>query len=85
MTDLGDIALPAPTRLMVGLRQGDCELVAVGPLGSLGLSRVHSIFDARGHAHRFQLPETGSWWLEAVCHGRQGRSCPRLCRSTRPR
>ena len=69
VTELGDIELPAPIRLTVRLPRGGCELVAVGPIGSLGMGRVTSTFDLRDGAYRFALPETGFWWLEAICDG----------------
>ena len=69
LTDLGDIVLPAPTRLTVRLPRGDCELVAVGPIGALGMGLVRSSFDTRESAYRLELPETGFWWLEAICDG----------------
>lgn len=69
VTDLGDVVLPAPTPLTVRLPEGGCELVAAGPLGALGLSRVGSTFDRRDRVYRFLLPESGFWWLEATCDG----------------
>ena len=69
VTDLGDIVLQAPTRLTLKLPRGGCELVAVGPIGSLGLGRISATFDVRDNAYRFELPETGFWWLEASCDG----------------
>lgn len=69
VTDLGDIVLRAPTPLTVRLPRGGCELVAIGPIGSLGMGRVSSTFDRHGAAYRFELPETGFWWLDAICDG----------------
>ena len=68
VTDLGDVVLQAATPLTVRLPLGGCELVAVGPLGALGLSRVGSTFDPRDRVYRFSLPEAGFWWLEATCN-----------------
>ena len=69
VTDLGDIVLPASTQLTVRLPRGGCELVAAGPIGALGMGRVRSSTDLRERLHRFELPETGFWWLEARCDG----------------
>ena len=93
VTDLGDIVLPAPTQLTVRLPRGGCELVAVGPIGSFGIGRVSSTFNVRDDAYRFELPETGFWWLDAICDG-ESRTLvppavridrrPQAKRSTRP-
>ena len=80
LTDLGDITLPAPTRLTVRLPHRGYELMAAGPVGALGMGRVTSTFDAQDSAYRFRLPETGFWWLEAICDGEPRTLVPRAVR-----
>ncbi len=63
---LGDLALPELRRLTVRLLdQAACDLIAVGPIGSLGLSVVHAT-SAAG-TYWFELPEAGTWTLNAQC------------------
>ena len=80
VTDLGDIVLPPPAHLTVRLGESSCELYAVGPLGSLGMSRLRSTFDAQDRTYRFQLPESGLWWLEAMCGGEARPLAPSVVR-----
>jgi hypothetical protein len=66
--DIGDIAAPEPIHVTVRLLDGSaCDLFAVGPLGSLGLSVVGAM-RANG-AYWFELPEAGTWNLAAECGG----------------
>ena len=87
VTDLGDIVLAAPTRLTVRLPHGGCDLMAAGPIGSLGMGRVRATFDPQHNSYRFALPETGFWWLEAICDGASRTLVPpavRVDRASRP-
>ena len=66
-TDLGDILLPVPLSVVVRLIAPGCDLMAAGPVGSLGVEMVRGRFDAGSGAYRLQLPEPGFWWVEAEC------------------
>ena len=68
--DLGDLQLPRRRTATVWLSHSGCELVATGPLGSLGISSIRSRADGIGRAHRLPLPAPGFWWLSATCAGR---------------
>jgi hypothetical protein len=63
---LGDIVVSDGVHLTVRLLDGSgCGVVAVGPLGSLGLAQMRAqsvteVFD-------FDLPEAGAWSLNAEC------------------
>ncbi len=72
-TDLGDIHLPAPLSVLVRLAAPGCDLMAAGPVGSLGVGLVRRVFDPGDGAYRLWLPEQGFWWLEAEC-GTESRS-----------
>ena len=64
VTDLGDIVLPAPTRLTVRLPRGDCELVAVGPIGSQKVwaaSARRSIYVMTPIDSSSQRQDSGGW------------------------
>jgi hypothetical protein len=68
---LGDLTVPDARRLVVRLvRPLDriaCDLVAVGPLGALGLKVVRAT--SRTGVYDFELPDSGSWALNAECRG----------------
>ena len=70
VSDLGDIELPSPVRLVVEVEGGrGCALSAAGPFGSSGLTVVQSVPDADGR-HVFRLPEPGRWVLSLTCGGK---------------
>lgn len=63
---LGDITVPDSRHLTVRVVEGGaCTLVAVGPLGVLGLKIVRAV-SATG-VYELDLPESGSWNLVAEC------------------
>jgi hypothetical protein len=63
---LGDIAVPDGRHLTVRVIEGAaCTLVAVGPIGLLGLKIVRAV-SATG-VYELDLPESGSWSLVADC------------------
>jgi hypothetical protein len=63
---LGDIAVPDSRHLTVRVVEGNaCTLVAIGPLGVLGLKIVRAV-SASG-IYELDLPEGGSWNLVADC------------------
>jgi hypothetical protein len=67
---LGDISVPDNTHLAVRLIDGNgCGVVAIGPLGTLGLAMVRaaSVTDV----YDLELPEAGSWSLAAECGQRR--------------
>ena len=66
-TDLGDILLPGPLSVVVRLIAPGCDLMAAGPLGSLGVDMVRGRFDSPSGAYLLRLPEPGFWWVEAEC------------------
>ena len=63
---LGDIAIPDGVHLTVRLLDGSgCAVVALGPLGPLGLARVRA--ESATAAYELELPEAGVWSLNAEC------------------
>ena len=76
--DLGDINLPAPLSVVIRLigPAASCDLMAAGPVGSLGLDLVRSVFDPGIMAYRLRLPEPGFWWVEAECGAESGGVIP---------
>ncbi len=65
---LGDLTVPDPRRLVVRLLDGvACDLLAVGPLGALGLKVVRAT--SRTGVYELELPDAGSWALNAECRG----------------
>jgi hypothetical protein len=63
---LGDLLLSDPRRLVVRLlANAVCEMYAVGPLGSLGLTTVRA--DRASNVFLFDVPEPGAWALGADC------------------
>jgi hypothetical protein len=65
---LGDLTVPDPRRLVVRLLDGiDCDLLAVGPLGALGLKVVRAA--SRTGVYELELNDAGSWALNAECRG----------------
>jgi hypothetical protein len=65
---LGDIAVPDPRRLVVRLFDGlSCKVVAVGPLGALGLKTVQA--SSQTAVFELELPDSGEWNLNADCGG----------------
>jgi hypothetical protein len=67
--ELGDVALGALRPVTVRLTgRLDCHLMAVGPVGSLGVTMVRATGGAG--LHWFDLPEPGTWLLNAECAGR---------------
>ena len=80
LTDLGDIVLPLMVELTVRLLGGDCDLHAVGPLGSLGMSQVRAVYDPTHATYALRLLEGGFWWLEAECGGEAGSLVPSIVR-----
>ena len=65
---LGDIAVPDPRRLVVRLLDGfSCKVVALGPLGALGLKTVEA--SSQTAVYELELPDSGEWNLNADCGG----------------
>jgi hypothetical protein len=65
---LGDLTVPDPRRLVVRLLDGAaCDLLAVGPLGALGVKVVRAT--SRTGVYELELPDAGSWALNAECRG----------------
>jgi hypothetical protein len=65
---LGDLTVPDPRRLVVRLLDGvACDLVAAGPLGALGVKVVRAA--SRTGVYQLELPDAGSWALNAECRG----------------
>ncbi|PYR42712.1 MAG: hypothetical protein DMF95_27715 [Acidobacteria bacterium] len=65
---LGDLTVPDQRRLVVRLLDGStCDLLAVGPLGALGLNVVRAA--SRTGLYELELPDAGSWALNAECRG----------------
>lgn len=63
---LGDIAIPDSVHLTVRLLDGSgCAVVALGPLGPLGLARVRA--ESATTVYELDLPEAGVWSLNAEC------------------
>lgn len=66
----GDVVLPERRRLTVLLLDAStCDVIAVGPIGVLGLAIVHATTNGSG-AYWFELPEPGRWSLNADCAGK---------------
>jgi hypothetical protein len=68
--DFGDLVLPDSRRVAVRLDAEDeeCVLSAVGPIGVLGLSIVRES-QVLGRVHWLDLPEPGTWTIDADCGG----------------
>lgn len=65
---IGDVAILDGPSLLIRVVDGEgCDLVAAGPLGSLGLVMVRSSTGAE--LYRLDLPERGTWALTAECSG----------------
>jgi len=74
---LGDLTVPDARRLVVRLLDGiACDLVAIGPLGAAGLKIVRAA--SRTGVYDFDLPEAGSWALNAECRGNTYAIQPRV-------
>ncbi len=69
MTDLGDLRLGRPIRFSAYLTGSDgCDLLAAGPMGSLGMHVVRAR-SGPGGAFSVVLPEPGRWFFTASCSG----------------
>lgn len=67
---LGDIAVPDAARVTLRLLDARrCGLVAVGPLGQLGMSTVR-VSATPSNVYWVELPEPGTWVLSARCGDR---------------
>jgi hypothetical protein len=65
--NLGDVLVPDPRRVTVRLLAPACDLMAVGPLGTLGLTIVRA---SKGYGvYWLELPEPGMWAINAECAG----------------
>jgi hypothetical protein len=65
---LGDLTVPDARRLVVRLFDGlSCHVVAVGPLGALGLKTVEA--SSQTAIYELDLPDPGEWNLNANCGG----------------
>ena len=65
---LGDITVPDPRRLVVRLLDGlTCKVIAVGPLGALGLKTVEAT--SQTAVYELELPDSGEWNVNADCGG----------------
>jgi len=68
--DIGDVSLPDHRQLTVRLVNADaCVLSATGPLDGLGLTIVRATA-AGPMIYAFDIPEPGTWALDAECAGR---------------
>jgi hypothetical protein len=69
--EIGDVAIPEPRRVVVRLIEAvevpACDLVAIGPLGSLGLQTVRA--SGVVNVYTLDLPESGQWTFSADCGG----------------
>lgn len=66
---LGDIPLPGKRIVTLRLMDPrDCEVIAAGPLGELGLTMVPARREAPGIFH-LEVPEAGTWLLDVQCGG----------------
>lgn len=64
---LGDITVPDDAHLTVRLLDGSaCVVVAIGPLGPLGLAIVRA--ESVTLVYELDLPEAGAWSLNAKCN-----------------
>lgn len=76
--DLGDISLPGARRAAIRLAAtGSCTLTAVGPVGGFGLRSVAES-STEGIVHWLDVPEPGSWTLNAECDGRTANIQPSM-------
>ena len=70
--DLGDVSIPDPLRIIVRLLEPmqtpGCDLLAIGPLGSLGLQALRA--SSAVNVYTLDLPESGPWTFSADCGGR---------------
>lgn len=70
--ELGDVAVPDPRRIIVRLleplQSPPCDLLAIGPLGSLGMQTVRA--SSAVNVFTLDLPESGQWTFSAECGGR---------------
>ena len=68
---LGDVAIPEPRRILVRLleplQSPPCDLLAIGPLGSLGMETVRA--SGTVNVYALDLPESGQWTFSADCAG----------------
>jgi hypothetical protein len=68
---LGDVSIPDPRRVVVrlleGLQSPACDLIAAGPIGTLGMQiiRASSVINV----YTLDLPESGQWVLSVECGG----------------
>jgi len=77
---LGDIAIPDPRRVVVRLLEPaqapPCTLIAVGPMGRLGMQMVRA--SSPDNIYTFDLPEAGEWTFSADCGGRSRTLAPMM-------
>ncbi|MBI3493707.1 MAG: hypothetical protein HY047_18315, partial [Acidobacteria bacterium] len=67
---LGDIVVPDTKHVTLRLLDPrSCELVAVGPMGEMGLTTVR-VSATPSHVYWMELPEPGTWILNARCGDR---------------
>ena len=70
--ELGDVTIPDPRRIIVRLleplQSPPCDLLAIGPLGSLGMHTVRAFSVV--NVYTLDLPENGQWTFSAECGGR---------------
>ena len=83
VTDLGDLALPAPVTVRVYLSGGPCDLRAAGPIGTLGTTMITATREPPRPIYRFELPEPGFWWLDATYQDRPAALQPPVLRIDR--
>ena len=69
---VGDISIPEPLRVVVRVLEAferpACDLIAIGPLGKLGLQTVRA--SSAVNVYTLDLPESGQWTFTADCGGR---------------
>jgi len=70
--ELGDVAIPDPRRIVVRLLEPmqtpACDLLAIGPLDSLGMQTVRA--SSAVNVYTLDLPEGGQWTFSVECGGR---------------
>jgi len=70
--ELGDVSIPDLHRLLIRLleplQSPPCDLLAIGPLGNLGMQTVRA--SSLVNVYTLDLPESGQWTFSVDCGGR---------------
>ena len=77
---VGDVTIPDPRRVVVRLLEAmqapPCDMIAIGPLGNLGMQTVRA--SSAVNVYTLDLPESGPWTFTAECGGRMRTVLPTL-------